>query len=221
MLSNKKIKLYKFRPLGNEIDLGRAIDILNTGMFWCSKIYELNDPMEGVFIANKVFPDVFDRKNERVICSFSGPKAFKKPVMWGYYANAFKGIAIEIEVEENKVRRIEYEKKIISIDNLPNETAITKILTSKLKTWKHEDEYRFIERLEMGQHKIGTITKVYFGNPYDVDNRGQILENSQTLRCHECLKRQLLNSVPNTDIEFFDIQIADNGTVNKGKQIKK
>ena len=43
------MKLYKFRSLTSEEEFERATQIIETGIFWCSKFSELNDPMEGVF----------------------------------------------------------------------------------------------------------------------------------------------------------------------------
>lgn len=43
-------------------------------------------------------PDVFTEKNAYRICSFSGEKALSNPAIWGYCANGFKGVAIEVEV---------------------------------------------------------------------------------------------------------------------------
>ena len=43
------MKVYKFRKLTNESDLDRLKGILETGNFWCSNFWDLNDPMEGVF----------------------------------------------------------------------------------------------------------------------------------------------------------------------------
>ncbi len=205
--------LYKFRPLGNETDLTRAKDILNTGKFWCSRFYELNDPMEGVFITKGFSDELFNQKNGCVICSFSAEEAFKNPAMWGYYANAFKGIAIEIKVKDDDVRKINYNNKLPSIED-----GIEKIITSKFKSWKHEAEYRFIGESTDSQHKIGEITAVYFVNPYNVINRSQICENSATLRCYYCLKKQLIYSVKNRSIGCFDIEIKDNGEVTKNNQ---
>lgn len=107
---NKAIamKLYKFRPLANQTDFDRAKAILETGCFWCSKFFDLNDPMEGVY---KGIKNYFAEKDRYKICSFSGKKAFRDPVMWAYYANGFKGMAIETAIcNETKVKAMEYIK---------------------------------------------------------------------------------------------------------------
>lgn len=46
------MKLYKFRPLGSCEDLLRLEDILKTGKFWFSSLWEQNDSLEGVYSSN-------------------------------------------------------------------------------------------------------------------------------------------------------------------------
>ena len=99
------MKLYKFRPLGNCHDLERIEQIIKEDKFWCSKLWDLNDPMEGVY-RNKYFDKLdsdktFNEKNKYRICSFSGKKGLKNPILWGYYAHGFRGVAIEIEAKKN------------------------------------------------------------------------------------------------------------------------
>ena len=48
------LALYKFRTLGSNDDLKRIKDIIENGEFWCSKFYEMNDPMEGVYYSNNI-----------------------------------------------------------------------------------------------------------------------------------------------------------------------
>lgn len=110
------MKLYKFRPLAKEEDFQRAKSIIETGCFWCSRFSELNDPMEGVFCTanHKIIDDAYKQKVSYRICSFSAEAAFENPCMWGYYANGFKGIAIEIEVSDEAkkmIHEIDYENE--------------------------------------------------------------------------------------------------------------
>ncbi len=53
-----KIKLYKFRSLGDETAFDRAKNILEQGKFHCEVFFKLNDPMEGVF----EIPDSSDKE---------------------------------------------------------------------------------------------------------------------------------------------------------------
>ena len=209
------MKLYKFRPLGSKTDFERVKRILNTGEFWCSRFQELNDPMEGVFLTSN--PSLVDKiyyaKKNYVICSFSTIWAFKKPAMWGYYANGFKGIAIEVKVNKNSVKKIEYKKEIKSISEYQNKNEIESLLSAKLPCWKHENEYRFLKILDECDNdnfqQIGKITAVYFGNPFgDVDNKEEIYQNNQALRCYKCYANMLKNCLK--DVPYYEIKIIGN-----------
>lgn len=69
--------------------------------------------------------------------------------MWGYYANGFKGIAIEIEVDckRSGIRKVSYAREVAKITNGDDAAdAVERILTTKLSCWRHEFEYRYIEK---------------------------------------------------------------------------
>ncbi len=179
------MKLYKFRSLGSDTDLERAEAILKEGKFWCSRFWQLNDPMEGVFrydLTQTLPPNVetiVSEKAKRVLCSFSGPGAFSLPHMWGYYANGFKGFVIELEDPLDEVKKVDYvdTPTIVSDDGISAE----QVLATKLKCWEHEDEHRFIAKgLEPGLHSIGKITALHFGNPYGtVENAKDLQANPE------------------------------------------
>jgi len=184
------MKLYKFRSLLDCSSLERVANILETGEFWCSPLWEQNDPMEAVYIDRRKFgpdgdlPDLFNQKNEYRICSFSSKKALKNPLMWGYYAGGFKGVVIEIEAPEGGdlgAQIVDYKNELPEIHG--DEDAIRKVLTTKLKRWKHEAEYRFLLKGPTASIKLGTIKAVYFGKPYgSVENHTQVVGASETLK---------------------------------------
>ena len=220
------MKLYKFRPLGDELSLCRAKQILETGEFWCSRFWELNDPMEGVFSVDKrdqdVIREVFSGKKKFVICSFSGKKAFANPIIWGYYANGFKGLAIEIEVENNKVKKIHYGNDVTDLSAIggspPSDEHIEKILTTKLCSWIHEDEYRFLDGSEIPgrRRQIGRITGVYFGNPYGtIDNRHDISNESEDLRKFSAFRTELEELAKLKNISYFRVNVVDGEVVQQ------
>lgn len=179
------MKLYKFRSLGNDKDdLNRAREILSTRKFWCSQFWELNDPMEGVYsfirgaLSEAAAAALFERKTRSVICSFSGKRALGNPLLWGYYANGFKGFAVEVDVGPRpaQITRVTYDKTLpcIARDCSPDD-AVAQVLTTKLDCWSHEIEYRFLTEAERGNHQIGKITAVYFGKPYGgIDNAAEV-----------------------------------------------
>ena len=60
------LKLIKFRSLGSDNEFKRIKEILKTNKFWCSKLWNLNDPMEGVY-RNSFFnsDDIFKMFTEK------------------------------------------------------------------------------------------------------------------------------------------------------------
>ncbi len=219
------MKLYKFRPLGKEIDFQRANSIIETGQFWCSRFSELNDPMEGIFRTMKpeIIKEIYNQKKKYKICSFSGENAFKNPCMWGYYANGFKGIAIEVEIEVKKsdVKQITYKDDIINvIDNLKgnNDEKAEKILTTKLRAWEHEEEYRFLKCTDSRENVIGEITAIYFGEPYkNVYNSNAVYRDNIKLRCYRCLSSTLRTITERKDISCFSVTIEDGKVVGNSE----
>lgn len=195
-------KLVKFRPLANFHDFNCAKEIIENEEFWCSKLWNLNDPMEGVYKILCPSTDfvnaMFSAKDKYVICSFSDPEALESPLLWGYYANGFKGIAIEIvcSVNNENIKDIKYVKDVGEVDYNRGSIDPIEIITTKLDYWEHEKEYRYLlkesESKKEGPHKIGQITKVYFGTPYKgVTNKKSITEKSKTLKKYNCLKDKL------------------------------
>lgn len=199
------MKVYKFRSLASELDYYRIKELIETGEFFYSKFFDLNDPMEGSFMSadRTVIDGIYSKKNEYRICSFSGVKGFNNPAMWGYYANGFCGIVIEVEVEKNSVRKINY---IDSIDIINSTNQTEKLLLSKFKNWKHENELRSLVRTESQKHKVGRISKIYFGNPYGrALNQSKIFKESHKLmgyKSHANKLIQFLKHKPEIKMSF-------------------
>jgi len=216
------MKIYKFRSLTNETEYCRLRNILETGYFWCSNFQDLNDPIEGVFslsgkndeIIRSGILDIYSLKNKYKICSFSGIEGFEKPSIWGYYTSGFKGVAIEIEIEENKVKKIDYKENIPEIFSREiADNAVKNILTRKLKSWESEDEYRYLIESDNNYHKIGKISAVYFGNPYgNLSNTTDIQKNKKLVEYINFRKR-LTKS-----IDYWNVKV-ENGEVKKQVEI--
>lgn len=199
------MKLYKFRPLGKDKDFDRAVNIIKNNKFHCSKLWDLNDPMEGVYknsnFTTQQSKDLLTEKNEYLICSFSGKTGLNNPILWGYYANGFKGIAIEVEVEENhNIREMEYLSPSEFFKNLDN---VKKIITRKLINWCHENEYRFLKRISNNKQHIGQVTKIIFGNPYgNIHNRDEVIKLSNCLKQYLDFKEKLENICKYQNIKY-------------------
>ncbi len=222
------MKLYKFRSLGNCEDLERAQEILKTGKFWCSRFWELNDPMEGVywFSAGTLNADFISRlynsKSDHALCSFSGEEAFKRPIMWGYYANGFKGIAIEIEVEDDlpSIVKMTYSSEVARIGDtdVPTDGAVKRILTTKLCSWQHEQEYRYLASHDHGKRQIGCLTAVYFGNPYKTAVNAKAAQQRdpvrEYLRCVKSLRKSARDKrIPCRQVDIVDCRVREDPAV--------
>lgn len=203
------MKLYKFRSVINETDLTKVREIIETGEFWCSKFHQMNDPMEGVYYTvNPLQTDkILSEKNKRKICSFSSIHGFHKPCMWGYYTNGFQGIAIEIEIEKKLVYKVQYDNDITSLNDMD------KILTTKLKSWKHENEYRFIKVMQEEENKcqIGKITKVYFGSPYaGLTNSQDIINDNNAIQKYHNNCKVIQDILDNKGIPYSYVHVEKN-----------
>jgi len=216
------MKIYKFRGLTNELNYCRLREIIETGNFWCSNFWELNDPMEGVF-SIKVFDEVkekiseiYGEKGQYKICSFSGEKGFENPIMWGYYADGFKGVAIEVEVEDYEVKKVNYCEDNFLLNETKNiQPQVERILLDKNQSWIHEDEYRFLDKLSGNSKFIGKITAVYFGAPYEyLENTEQIQKDRKLFMQYKNFKEKIIKIAKREKIEYFDIKIC-NGKVKK------
>ncbi len=221
-------RLIKFIPLANDDgrtgNFERAEKIIKTGCFWCSKLWDLNDPMEGVFSTydKESIPYLFNQKNNTVICSFSHHSAIKNPLLWGYYANGFKGIAIQIKVDKSKMKRGERIRKIEYCNSISNAHIDDedKIMTVKKTDWSHEKEIRFLKHGNPYSYKIGEITNVYFGTPYKhTDNYNDIEEKSETLKKYVELRQRLEQVCIDKGIEpkyYYKGRIVDKKDLNGG-----
>lgn len=213
-----KIRLIKFRSLTSRTDYARAEEIIETGKFHCSKLWNLNDPMEGVYKTTDTsnIKEAFSVKNKYVICSFSSKETLKNHLLWGYYADGYKGIAIEIEYREKIINDINNEEvddhcivKVSYVDDNVEinkyDNSFKKIMFYKLKLWEHENEYRYLKRLDSGKEgtfKIGEIKKVYFGSPYsNIINKKSINDTSKKLTEYEEYEKDLREICKNKGIE--------------------
>ncbi len=179
------MKLYKFRSLGSCLDLDRIEDIINNG-FYCNDFLGFNDMNEGIYTHLGETPIPLSEKQNFKICSFSGEHALRCELMWGHYANAGKGVAIEVELDnsnKNNIIQVKYHHKNPNF-NGSNEKNLEEILSNKSPIWCYEDEYRYLStnQLEDNKVKIG-ITKIILGTPYEsLSNYNDIKQNHTALK---------------------------------------
>jgi hypothetical protein len=182
------MKLYKFRPLGKCTDLSRIKSIISKG-FYCSDFLRFNDVNEGVFTINKHNMNItLSEKQQYKICCFSRENALNSQLMWGHYANAGMGVAIEVDVTN-----CENIEPVLYSDEDKNLNTIKQILIRKSKEWSYENECRYLtnEKLENDKIKL-PITKIYFGTPYEnLGNYTEIKDKHTGLIKYYGLKEEL------------------------------
>ena len=108
-------------------------------------------------------------KSELKICSFS--KNLQNILLWTNYANNHKGIAIEITIDKrdhSNLFEVKYRKSIPEL-NFESDPKPFDVLERKIKIWRYEQEYRFIDKEEF--MKLGIITGVYLGVNIDPINK--------------------------------------------------
>lgn len=197
------MKLYKFRALGTDKDFDRVKDIIEHG-FYCNDILGFNDMNEGVYTNNLQNQGVnLSEKKQYKICSFSGIKALHSELMWGHYANTGRGIVIEVSVKNShSIEEVNY-------DTNENLNTIKEILTNKSKEWVYEDEYRYLSTDELldNKVKIGKITTVHFGTPYEnLLNYQEIKREHKDLQKYHDLKEKLKEFCTQENIAYEDFK---------------
>jgi len=191
------MKLYKYKSLNN---LFQVYDILINNRLHCSNIIDFNDPFEGFFVVKylleiqrtlrkengcligtvrgiweelslldprvKIIVDAIEKKK---VCSLSRTK--NDVLLWAHYANGHRGIAIELDIPDDKVFKINYIANLAEIPLSPDskniEEKAMKAIKTKINSWKYENEYRIIEE-DHSYLVPKAIKRVYCG--YRIDN---------------------------------------------------
>lgn len=174
------IPLLKFRPLDSAENFERLMKIIETGKLWCSKVSELNDPMEGVFMVNlshKPPKDPFEASGvilkglkideavrSRVICSLSAIETVNNLLVWSHYAGGFRGVALEVFVKYSQNLYPILYKTDPSISTWEDsDVAPIDAIRRKHKLWDYEAEVRFISK---GESKEGALLEVEITGVY-------------------------------------------------------
>ncbi len=184
----KVIKLYKFRSLEN---LEYTDDIILNNQLYAADFSSMNDPMEGIFwhpqdIDQGILNQIKSTKKKIKICSMSGELAFGNPLMWAHYADSFKGVCLEFEVDESKVvvKEMEYDDKALQVRLGQNVTSVVpqefynaaiKLLSKKYSVWEYEKEYRIFSEDEYIDDGI-KLKKIHLGSRISDGNRRIIHE---------------------------------------------
>jgi Protein of unknown function (DUF2971) len=187
--------LYRYRSLPDYAIRDRdkqriralELDALTAPYLWCSAFHSMNDPMEGSYALNRekgkgdayenARQFIYHRKISLGICSFS--ETNNNSPMWAYYADQFRGICIEYDLqallnslgdccdEGLALVRMTYSEDLyqLSVNADSHETAAQQILSFKSHRWLHEREWRLFKdgpgKLEIEPR---CISHVYVGD---------------------------------------------------------
>ena len=161
--------LFKYRSVQNWKFL---LDIFLNKRLYAATYKELNDPMEGRYyyysdeVSREFSRAIRAQKREWKICSLS--RKHRNTLMWAYYAEGHRGIAIGIRVKNKRsmpytVREVAYDLEVgidpETIQRGPEQIALH-ILSQKQIGWQHEDEVRVFTK---NQFVDVEIQKVCFG----------------------------------------------------------
>lgn len=148
---------YKYRDLK---DFKRFMDIIVNHRLYATVYSNLNDPMEGTFLANasssSVLRHLSTKKNKICICSLS--KDYTNTLLWSHYADGHKGCCIEVSpMDNNGMVTMKYDGKIPCVKSNDDYKSI---LSCKGKYWNYEQEVRFFRKQS---YLNVVIHRIYFG----------------------------------------------------------
>lgn len=153
-----------------------AIDDLENEWIKVSTLNELNDPFELEPYLRYDFKDrhAFHNIRRRIskkwgILCFSDN--WNEPILWSYYADKHKGIAIGFNILQDKVLRVDYssdpkrQKIKLMNDKNTDEKLFLDLAKVKYKKWEYENEYRILIKLkECIPKKKRDLYLIRFGN---------------------------------------------------------
>ncbi|WP_273023797.1 DUF2971 domain-containing protein [Rheinheimera sp.] len=136
---------YKYKALDN---IEFVLDMLIRERLYCSKLHDLNDPMEGVIKSDVIDADTTQSDwlriidSTRVACFTTEPN---NPLMWSHYADGGRGCVIEFELPTFKLpHKVSYHKKPVLTRKEIDVIKTLELLSYKDNYWRYEREYRVI-----------------------------------------------------------------------------
>ena len=226
------MKGYKYRGL--EKDFGRDLESLIRNQIYAPPFIKLNDPFEGIFneeitqlasFLGKTFnvdssgviesvETIKNFKNSLGIYSLS--TTFSNELMWAHYANSHKGFCLEYETTKLKDKylapemvtelEVDYNPKpqtLTYLDIKEKNKILKKLFATKSLNWSYEKEIRLIfDTFELKDYHPSALTGIYFGTRFPSEK-----------------KQQLINSLTNRDIRFYEMYREENSYNLKRKLV--
>ncbi len=144
---NTNQRFYLYRPINKN-----TLSLLREGYLWFSHPDSFNDPLESNYCNMQAEEDYMQSvlKNIR-IRSFTNAKEACNQLLWAHYADKYKGIMIEYEVDINRLNnkniyaaKVEYKSKLRPQSTDFDMIDLGQSYFVKYKDWKYENEWRLI-----------------------------------------------------------------------------
>lgn len=188
---------YKFKSAQDAI---YALDIAIHERLFCADYAALNDPFEGQFRTvtggtnlgfTPLTKEGLPRPSSTIVFSnlaslpLSGPTRvcslsdrWHDVRMWALYADSFRGMAFEFEIDPNdpQLHQVVYSRELPKIHTgLLSSPATIDALTRKTRHWKYESEWRFISA-EPYISLPGRLTRILLGSRVSPTVRDALLK---------------------------------------------
>jgi Protein of unknown function (DUF2971) len=144
-----------------------ALDDLARKRLKISELDDLNDPFELWCIAQenrRLRQALREWKKELaqqfgVLCFSVG---WTNPVLWSHYADKHRGICLGFEVDERRIKPIQYVSERAEFQFPPTEDSVGQLLFTKFRDWSYEEEMRGWFKLDERDNQTG-----HFFYPFD------------------------------------------------------
>lgn len=150
----KRMLLYKYRSLEN---LWFLMDIVANQRVYCANWWELNDPLEGnyeIYLGKNSdkYQSIMESRIEKAresfrIASFS--KTATNFLLWSHYADGHKGVAVELEIDEEdpNLHEVTYSPfSSVFTEKSQTTQSMYHLFNGKTEEWEYEEEYRVITK---------------------------------------------------------------------------
>ena len=176
------MKLYKDRNINLY-----TLDIIANKRLYLTKATHINDPYEVLLKTHLKTENIRDHGKEYLnavkekidnikFCALS--EEYEHALLWAHYADSFRGIAIEIEIDERSedLKKVEYHtaEEILNFSKALKDKIERKTVTNadwvkyyiqKVKDWEYENECRIVKE-GVNDYVAIKINKILIGDNY-------------------------------------------------------
>jgi Protein of unknown function (DUF2971) len=195
----KPSNLYRYRKLGDKLD--QEVGALLGGYIYCPSIQSMNDPMEGTHRMSQRFlegPGGSVRQRQvRAALDGAGiaslSEVFDHEPMWAHYADQFKGMCIQYNMnallrgldDDVTLTRMIYSEQepILLSDRATPFDRARQSLSSKTVRWSGEREWR-IFRSGIGEARYGEekpVKKIFLGSRVSEEDERRLVQVGRQL----------------------------------------